>query len=58
VDILPPWDMYFDGAMQHESVGAGVVLVSPKKHIFPYSFALTQLLSNNMVQYQELILGL
>ena len=34
------------------------MLVSPEKHIFPYSFALTKLCSNNVVEYQTLILGL
>ena len=34
------------------------MLVSPKKHILPYSFALTQLCYNNMAEYQALILSL
>ena len=50
--------MYFDGAARQDGAGAGVVLISPKKHIIPYSFALTQLCSNNMAEYQALILGL
>ena len=55
---LPSWEMYFDGAARQDCVRARVVLVSPKKHILLYSFALTQLCSNDMVKYQELILGL
>jgi len=50
--------MYFDGAAQQDSTGARVVHISPKKHILLYSFALTQLCSNNMAEYQALILGL
>jgi len=58
IDILPPWEMHFDGAARHDSVGAGVVFVSPEKHILPYSFVLTQLCSNNVAEYQALSLGL
>ena len=46
--------MYFDGAARHDGSGAGVVFVSPEKHVF----VLTQLCSNNMAEYQALILGL
>ncbi|CAM8886700.1 unnamed protein product [Rhodiola kirilowii] len=52
VDVLPPWQMFFDGA------GAGVVFVSPENHLLPFSFTLTQLCSNNMAEYQALLLGL
>ena len=58
IDILPPWEMYFDGAARRDGAGAGVVFVSPEKHILPYSFGLTQLCSNNVVEYQALNLGL
>ena len=42
----------------HEGVGAGVELISPEKLIFPYSFTLIQLCSNNVAKYQPLILSL
>ena len=29
IDILPPWKMYFDGAMRHDGAGTGVVSISP-----------------------------
>jgi len=35
IDILPPWEMYFDGATRQDGAGAGVVLVPPEKHILP-----------------------
>ena len=28
-EVLPPWMMFFDGAVQQEESGAGVVFVSP-----------------------------
>jgi len=35
--------MYFDRAARCDVAGAGVVFVSPEKHILPYSFVLAQL---------------
>jgi len=58
IDILPPWEMYFDGAARRDGTGVGVVFVSPEKHILLYSFALTQLCSNNVAEYRALSLGL
>ncbi|XP_074314413.1 uncharacterized protein LOC141649628 [Silene latifolia] len=56
VDILPPWQMYFDGASRQD--GAGVVFITPQNHLMPYAFTLNQLCTNNMAEYQALILGL
>jgi len=42
IDILPLWEMYFDRAARQDGAGAGVVFISPEKHILPYSFVLTQ----------------
>jgi len=58
IDILPPWKMHFDGAARRDGAGAGVVFVSPEKHILSYSFVLTQLCSNNVAEYHALNLGL
>ncbi|XP_074299717.1 uncharacterized protein LOC141630871 [Silene latifolia] len=58
VDVLPPWQMYFDGAARKDGAGAGVVFVTPPNHLMPYSFTLAQLCSNNMAEYQALILVL
>ncbi|XP_074283593.1 uncharacterized protein LOC141608135 [Silene latifolia] len=58
VDVLPPWHMYFDGAVRQDRAGAGVVFVSPQNRLMPYSFTLTQLCTTNMADYQARILGL
>ncbi|XP_074300127.1 uncharacterized protein LOC141631342 [Silene latifolia] len=58
VDILPSWQMYFDGAARQDGAGAGVVFVTLQNHLMPYAFTLTQLCTNNMAEYQALILGL
>jgi len=57
-DILPPWKMYFDGAVRRDGIGTGLAFVSPKKHILLYSFMLSQLYSNNVAKYQALNMSL
>ncbi|XP_070010406.1 uncharacterized protein [Nicotiana sylvestris] len=58
VEVQPPWKMYFDGASHRGGAGAGIVFVTSQGEVLPYSFTLTQLCSNNVVEYQALILGL
>ncbi|KAG9447538.1 hypothetical protein H6P81_013666 [Aristolochia fimbriata] len=58
VEILPPWKMYFEGAARRNGAGAGVFFVLPKDNLLPYSFVLTQNCSNNVAEYQALLLGL
>ncbi|XP_057803526.1 uncharacterized protein LOC131018841 [Salvia miltiorrhiza] len=58
IDIALPWWMFFDGASHREGAGAGVVFVSPERQVLPYSFTLTENCSNNVAEYQALILGL
>ena len=52
-----PWKMFFDGAAQRNGVGAGVVFVTPEGDVLTYSFTLFKCCSNNVVEYQTLILG-
>ncbi|CAM8905394.1 unnamed protein product [Rhodiola kirilowii] len=58
IDVLQPWQMFFNGAARRDGAGAGVVFVSPENHLLPFSFTLTQLCSNNMAESQALFLGL
>ncbi|XP_070035324.1 uncharacterized protein [Nicotiana tomentosiformis] len=58
IEVQPPRKMYFDGAAHHSGVGAGVVFVTSQGEVLPYSFTLMQLCSNNVAEYQSLILGL
>ncbi|XP_019197183.1 PREDICTED: uncharacterized protein LOC109191059 [Ipomoea nil] len=58
IEILPLWKMYFDGASHREGAGAGVVFVTLEGEVLPYSFTLTEQCSNNVAEYQALILGL
>ncbi|XP_015078299.1 uncharacterized protein LOC107022106 [Solanum pennellii] len=51
---LPSWTMFFDGSARRE----GVVLISPKQLILPFSFVLDEACSNNVAEYEALIVGL
>ncbi|XP_070034842.1 uncharacterized protein [Nicotiana tomentosiformis] len=50
--------MYFDGVAHRGGACVGVVFVTSQGEVLPYSFMLTLLYSNNVVEYQALILGL
>jgi ribonuclease HI len=56
--ITSVWKMFFDGASSREGVGAGVVLVSPVQEIVSLSFKLEFETTNNVAEYEALILGL
>jgi len=55
--------MFFDGASRTGPigkviVGVGVVFVSPKNHVLPRVFSLTEPCSNNAVEHNALLIGL
>jgi ribonuclease HI len=52
------WTMFFDGACTKESAGAGVVFISPSKKTSHLSFKLDFKVTNNIVEYEALLLGL
>jgi len=52
------WEMFFDGVRSTETVGAGVVLISPEKEITQLSFKLVIQVPNNIAEYEALLLGL
>ena len=58
IDIFPTWTLFFDGSARTDGVGARVIFMSPQRQILPYSFRLSELCSNNVAEYQALILGL
>ena len=58
VDVFPSWMMFFDGSSRYDGTCANVVFVLPQRHILPYSFVLSERCSNNVVEYQALIIGL
>ncbi|XP_071926088.1 uncharacterized protein [Coffea arabica] len=52
------WSMYFDRAAYRDGAGAGIIFYTFEAAILSYSFTLTCRCSNNVAEYQTLILGL
>jgi hypothetical protein len=52
------WTMFFDGACTKDSIGAGVVLISPSKKTSHLSFKLDFKVTNNIAEYEALLLGM
>ena len=57
------WQLFFDGASRtgpkgHIIAGVGVVLVSPQNYVIPRAFSLTEPCSNNVVEYNALLIGM
>jgi ribonuclease HI len=50
--------MFFDGASSREGVGAGVVFVSPAQETIFLSYKLEFETTNNVAEYEALVLGL
>jgi ribonuclease HI len=52
------WKICFDGASSRESVGAGVVFISPTQETISLSYKLEFETTNNVAEYEALVLGL
>jgi ribonuclease HI len=52
------WIMYFDGALNLEGAGAGVLLISPQGEQLKYVLRIYYNASNNGAEYEALIHGL
>ena len=50
--------MFINGSAWTDGAGAGVVFMSPQVQVLPYSFRLSKLWSNNVAEYQALIIVL
>ncbi|XP_026451648.1 uncharacterized protein LOC113351971 [Papaver somniferum] len=57
-DIDKPWTMFFDGSSYGTVGGARVVFEAPQGDLLSYSFKLDFPCSNNVGEYEALILGL
>ena len=56
------WQLFFDGALRtvprgHIIAGVRVVLVSPQNYVIPRAFSLTEPCSNNVAEYNALLIG-
>ena len=52
------WQMYFDGAYSKVGKCASIKTISPSKQTYNFSFRLELEASNNVVEYEALLLGL
>ncbi|KAM1551306.1 hypothetical protein ACFX10_043457 [Malus domestica] len=52
IDIFPTWTMFFD----RSALADRVVFMSPQRQVLPYFFRLSELGSNNVAEYQALII--
>jgi hypothetical protein len=61
-EMPPPttsvWKMFFDGASSSMGAGAGVVFVSPCQETISLSYKLEFEVTNNVAEYEALVLGL
>ena len=52
------WTIYFDGSLQLQGAGAGIVVISPQGESFNYILQLHFQASNNVAEHEALLLGL
>jgi ribonuclease HI len=52
------WKMFFDGASSSEGAGAGVVFISPCQEAVSLSYKLEFEATNNVAEYEALVLGM
>ena len=52
------WTMYFDGSISKEGDGVGIWIISPNRYSKVYYFKLTFECTNNVAEYEALLLGL
>jgi ribonuclease HI len=52
------WKIYFDGSSSKEGFGAGIVLISLAYPVVILSYKLEFETTNNIVEYESLVLGL
>ena len=53
-----PWKMYFDGSVAKAGAGIGVYISTPIRDTKSYSYKLFFECSNNVAEYEALLLGL
>jgi len=57
------WQLFFDGASRKSPegniiAGVGTVYISPYNHVFPCTFLLIEPCSNNILEYNALLIGM
>ena len=57
------WQLFFDGAsrtspMGNITAGVGVILIFPYNYVIPHAFSLTESCSNNVLEFNALLIGM
>ena len=52
------WKCFFDGTYSKEGTGVGFILIALGGNMFPFSFKLEFKVTNNLVEYESLIISL
>jgi ribonuclease HI len=52
------WKIFFDGASSKDGAGVGIILVSPAQETTSLSYKLEFEATNNVAEYEALVLGL
>ncbi|XP_062099706.1 uncharacterized protein LOC133805538 [Humulus lupulus] len=52
------WQLFFDGGARNSRAGVGIVFVMPSGGLIPYSFHILAICTNNVAEYEALIIAL
>ena len=52
------WNLFFDGACCKDRFGVGILLISPVGITYKFSFSLSFPCTNNIADYEALLLGI
>ncbi|XP_050125410.1 uncharacterized protein LOC126602551 [Malus sylvestris] len=55
---ISQWQLYFDRAARKKGARADIMFITPYGGLIPYSFSLMELCSNDVAEYESLIIGL
>ena len=56
--VIPPWEVYIDGATNRKVARIGIVLITLEKLVMEKSLQLGFLATNNEVEYKALLAGM
>lgn len=52
------WTPYFDGSYTQHGSGAGILFITPEGHTIPRSYRLMFPCTNNVAEYEALVIGI
>lgn len=55
---MQTWKLYFDGSCTQQGLGAGILFVTPQGYTIPKSYKLLFPCTNNVAEYEALMIGL